>query len=54
MAIRRKSKGKSRRWHLGVWDPTGGQKREGSGLPVESGEEEVRILASLEDGQVGK
>ncbi len=54
MAIRRKSKVKSRRWHLGVWDPTGGQKREGSGLPVESGEEEVCILASLEDGQVGK
>lgn len=54
MSMRRRSKGKSRLGHLGVWDPTGGQMREGSGLPVEYGQEEVRILASLEDGQVGK
>ncbi len=37
-----------------MWDPTGGQTRKGSGLPVESGKEEIRILAALEDGQVGK
>lgn len=54
MAIRRRNKEKPRRGHLGVWDPTGGQNRKGSGLPVESGEEEIRILASLADGQVGK
>ena len=54
MSIRRRNKGKFRRGHLGVWDPTGGQTREGSGLPVELGEEEIQILASLEDGQVGK
>lgn len=53
MAIRRKRKAKSPQGHLGVWDPTGGQRRVGSGLPVESGDEEVRILASLGDGQVG-
>ena len=54
MAIRRRKKGNTRQGHLGVWDPTGGQNRKGSGLPVEAGKEEVRILASLEDGQVGK
>lgn len=37
-----------------MWDPTGGQTREGSGLPVESGEEEIQVFAALEDGQVGK
>lgn len=37
-----------------MWDPTGGQAREGSGLPVEYGQEEIQIFASLEDGQVGK
>ncbi|WP_273841672.1 magnesium transporter CorA family protein [Rubrobacter calidifluminis] len=33
------------RGHLGVWDPTGGEARRGSGLPVEAGEEEISILA---------
>ncbi len=33
------------RGHLGVWDPAGGQMREGSGLPVEGGPEEIRVLA---------
>ena len=33
------------RGHLGVWDPAGGQTREGSGLPVEEGKEEIFILA---------
>lgn len=37
-----------------MWDPSGGQTREGSGLPVEHGPEEIQILASLEDGQIGK
>lgn len=37
-----------------MWDPSGGQTREGSGLPVEQGPEEIQILASLEDGQIGK
>jgi magnesium transporter len=54
MPIRRNSKERSRRGHLGVWDPTGGQIREGSGLPVEYGEEEIQILASLGDDQVGR
>lgn len=30
---------------MGVWDPAGGRTREGSGLPVEEGQEEIRILA---------
>ncbi|MBV9454459.1 MAG: magnesium transporter CorA family protein [Rubrobacter sp.] len=30
--------------HLGVWDPTGGEIRNGSGLPVEEGIEEIRVL----------
>ncbi|MGB3682715.1 MAG: magnesium transporter CorA family protein [Rubrobacteraceae bacterium] len=54
MAIRRRNKVRQKRGHLGVWDPTGGESREGSGLPVEYGQEEIRILAALEDGQVGK
>jgi magnesium transporter len=33
------------RGYLGVWDPTGGEAREGSGLPVEEGAEKVRVLA---------
>ena len=33
------------RCQLGVWDPAGGEAREGSGLPVEGGPEEVRVLA---------
>lgn len=41
-----------RRGHLGVWDPTGGEARAGSGLPVEEGEEKVRILARDADGAV--
>lgn len=41
-----------RRRYLGVWDPTGGEAREGSGLPVEEGEEKVRILARGTDGGV--
>ncbi len=39
-----KKRGKGRRRYLGVWDPTGGAEREGSGLPVEVGEEKVRIF----------
>lgn len=39
------------RGHLGVWDPTGGEARNGSGLPVEQGEETVRIRrVSVESG----
>lgn len=41
-----------RRGHLGVWDPTGGEARAGSGLPVEEGEEKVRILARDVEGAV--
>lgn len=41
-----------RRRYLGVWDPTGGEARQGSGLPVEEGEEKVRILARGADGGV--
>ena len=33
------------RGHLGVWDPAGGETREGSGLPIEGGPEEIRVLA---------
>lgn len=29
--------------YLGVWDPTGGEARKGSGLPVERGAEEIRL-----------
>lgn len=29
--------------YLGVWDPTGGEARKGSGLPVERGAEELRL-----------
>lgn len=41
-----------RRGYLGVWDPTGGETREGSGLPVEAGSEEIRILARLDGREV--
>ncbi|HET7481004.1 MAG TPA: magnesium transporter CorA family protein [Rubrobacteraceae bacterium] len=50
--FREKSERKSRRRHLGVWDPTGGEAREGSGLPVEEGVEKIRILARDVDGGV--
>ena len=42
------------RGHLGVWDPAGGQIREGSGLPVEEGQEEIRILARSLTGGGGR
>lgn len=41
-----------RRRYLGVWDPTGGEARKGSGLPVEEGEEKVRILVRDTNGEV--
>ncbi|MDP8940190.1 MAG: hypothetical protein M3N10_07860 [Actinomycetota bacterium] len=51
--VERKHKRKSlRRGYLGVWDPTGGEAREGSGLPVEKGEEEIHILAHRQDGGI--
>lgn len=34
---------RGRKGYLGVWDPTGGEVREGSGLPVERGAEEIRL-----------
>ena len=40
-----KKPGKGKRRYLGVWDPTGGAEREGSGLPVEEGAEKVRVFA---------
>ena len=43
--IRRRKRRLFGRGHLGVWDPAGGRAREGSGLPVEEGREEIRILA---------
>jgi hypothetical protein len=46
---------------MGVWDPTGVEPRPGSGLPVEEGREEVRVLArslptggSLQEVPLGK
>lgn len=44
MAGERRRRGWRRRRHLGVWDPTGGEARVGSGLPVEEGAEEIRVL----------
>jgi magnesium transporter len=39
--------------HLGVWDPSGGEARSGSGLPVEEGDEEIQVLArSAQDGGI--
>ena len=40
------------RGYLGVWDPTGGEAREGSGLPVEEGAEKIRALARERPGAV--
>ena len=37
--------------YLGVWDPAGGEIREGSGLPVEEGQEEIRIVTRLLRGE---
>lgn len=48
---REKAERRGRRY-LGVWDPTGGEVREGSGLPVEAGDEKVRVLAHGADGGV--
>jgi magnesium transporter len=31
--------------HRGIWDPTGGEARDRSGLPIDEGTEEIRILA---------
>src|SRR5215207_10215304 len=36
--------------HLGVWDPSGGEARKGSGLPVQEGVEEVHLLARSAEG----
>ena len=48
-----KSENKARRRrYLGVWDPTGSETRKGSGLPVEEGEEKVRILVRDSGGGV--
>lgn len=44
MSEERPEQTRRRRRYLGVWDPTGGEVRKGSGLPVEEGEENVRIL----------
>ncbi|MGI9048724.1 MAG: hypothetical protein ACR2GU_05010 [Rubrobacteraceae bacterium] len=46
-----KKRGKGRRRYLGVWDPTGGAEREGSGLPVEEGAEKVRVFARSSSGE---
>lgn len=46
----KKRAGRRRRRHLGVWDPTGGEAREGSGLPVEEGEEKIGVLVRGADG----
>ncbi|MBX6763945.1 MAG: magnesium transporter CorA family protein [Rubrobacteraceae bacterium] len=35
---------RSGRGYLGVWDPTGGEARRGSGLPIEGGAEQVNVL----------
>ncbi|BBL79540.1 hypothetical protein RxyAA322_13940 [Rubrobacter xylanophilus] len=35
-----------------MWDPTGGETRAGSGLPVEEGEERVRVLLRTREGAV--
>src|SRR5215217_936843 len=47
------NRGKERAEHsyLGVWDPAGGETREGSGLPVEEGQEEIRIVTRLLRGE---
>lgn len=37
---------------MGVWDPTGGEPRPGSGLPVDEGREEIRVLTPSTGGGV--
>jgi magnesium transporter len=55
MSSSKKHNGKSGQEHLGVWDPSGGEGRTGSGLPVEAGDEEIQVLArSAQDGTIRK
>ena len=47
----KREKDRAEHSYLGVWDPAGGETREGSGLPVEEGQEEIRIVTRLLRGE---
>src|SRR5919112_681294 len=47
----KREKDRAEHSYLGVWDPAGGEIREGSGLPVEEGQEEIRIVTRLLRGK---
>src|SRR5918992_317328 len=47
----KREKDRAEHSYLGVWDPAGGEIREGSGLPVEEGQEEIRIVSRLLRGK---
>ncbi len=51
-AVASRKRKRRTRGHLGVWYPTGGEARNGSGLPVEQGEETVRIRRISSEGGV--
>src|SRR5215207_3896166 len=38
--------------HMGVWNPAGGEPRPGSGLPVDEGREEIRVLTLSTEGRI--
>src|SRR4029450_6880188 len=47
----KREKDRAEHSYLGVWDPAGGEIREGSGLPVEEGQERIRIVTRLLRGK---